>query len=81
MDDKKLSIDPAGIVLNTDGSVSFRSGSLEQKIIEIYNDNFREKPPGVNGGGCNNVSTCSGDNGGNCHNGGVCTGFNAGECS
>lgn len=80
MDDKKLSIDPAGIVLNTDGSVSFRSSSLERKIGEIYNTAFSEKPPGVNTGGCNNASSCSGDNGGNCINGGVCTGFNGGEC-
>jgi hypothetical protein len=81
MSSKDISIDPAGIVLNSDGSISFRNEILPEKILAIFDDHGFIRPPRINGGNCTNAASCSGDNGGNCHNGGRCTGFNAGECA
>ncbi|HEX7814098.1 hypothetical protein [Dyella sp.] len=76
--DKKLSrIDPAGIFIDSDGSIFFRNKRLETSIISLES---AEKPPGVNTGACNNGGNCGGDNGGDCTNGGVCSGYNFGDC-
>lgn len=71
-------IDPAGIVLNADGSITFRNQKLKSTVDDTL---LSPALLAVNGGNCGNDGSCSGDNGGNCHNGGHCTGFNGGECT
>ena len=72
------SINPGGIMLNADGSITFNNRELRAAATKLgsqkggitESDNF---------GTCTNSSSCGGSNL-NCTNDGVCTGSNLGQC-
>lgn len=71
-------IDPSGISINADGSISFLNADLRGATTAL---GFRQvSPMSDNFGSCTNGGTCTGSNL-DCTNTGHCTGQNYGQCN
>lgn len=78
MHDSFRAIDPNGISINADGSVSFQNTQLRGAATQLSSGVV--VPNSDNFGTCTNGGTCSGANM-DCTNTGTCTGSNFGQCN